>query len=375
MNRYKIPIIMIAGCLFLLTACGKVQTETEPNEPVATEDTASATADDEQTTQEDESDIIPNLCPTTELSLKKEKHTLKETRLGVPGYSNYFYLKNNSEIIADDWRSIEMDPPAISFVLSENRWEEKETPFDIARKNGKISSVSCVTQRANGDYIFINGSSEIVRMTKKGDIKYRITSSQLFSRGRLLASMVYLGGGKAIVQSQDDFFDTSIYEEQNDSIVHLDYVNLKTGLIEKTYPDGWRLCGSTDENSFYAENKKRVAKIMIDTGEFVNKYSTEAIWSQGWDDGTTDDDGKFFHDYAITWSTFDGALYAKHVGGIFRLDEENPCWEQLISLKDGFTMGPMYNNIFVLLDKNTALLMAYRGDDECATDCCLYEWE
>lgn len=373
MSHYKFPIVIMCGCLFLLTACGNMQTGTEPEKWTADQNAISTPA--VSGSQENTPTQIPDNTAAVELPLKKTKHNVRETKLIVPGYSTYFYVKNNAEVIADDLRSIHMGLPATSFILSGDKWKKKKTPFDTARKNGKITSISFVTQRPNGDYVFINGTDEIIRMSEKGKIKYRVTSAELFSQNRLLFSMTYLGEGKAILQSQDDFFDTFIYAQQDNSIIHLDCVDLKTGKIEKSYPDGWRLCGSTDKDSFFAEKEKKIAKIKTATGEFVKEYSTEAIWSESQEDTTTNEDEEFFHNYAITWSAFDGKLYAKHVGGIFQLDEETLCWKQLISPKDHFTMGPMYNNIFALLDKNKALIMAYRGDDESATDCCLYEWE
>lgn len=373
MKRCKFPIVIISGCFFLLTACGNVQTGTQPETWTTDPSTVSTPAVSGR--QENAPVQTPDPSATTELPLQKTEHTIKETKLIVPGYSTCFYVKNNARVIADDPHSIDTDQPATSFILSGSKWEKKKTPFDTARKNGKITSVSSVTQRPNGDYIFINGTNEIVRMSETGRIKYRVNSGQLFSKKRLLASMIYLGEGKAILQSQDDFFDTHIYARQDNSILHLDYVDLKNGKTEISYPDGWRLCGSTDKDSFFAEKEKKIAKIKTATGEFVRKYSTEAIWSEGSQDTTTDEEENFFHNYAITWSAFDGKLYAKHVGGIFLLDEDTLCWKQLISSKDDFTMGPMYNNTFALLDKNKALLMAYRCDDESATDCCLYEWE
>lgn len=373
MKRCKFPIVIISGCFFLLTACGNVQTGTQPETWTTDPSTVSTPAVSGR--QENAPVQTPDPSATTELPLQKTEHTIKETKLIVPGYSTCFYVKNNARVIADDPHSIDTDQPATSFILSGSKWEKKKTPFDTARKNGKITSVSSVTQRPNGDYIFINGTNEIVRMSETGRIKYRVNSGQLFSKKRLLASMIYLGEGKAILQSQDDFFDTHIYARQDNSILHLDYVDLKNGKTEISYPDGWRLCGATDKDSLFAEKEKKIAKIKTATGEFVRKYSTEAIWSEGSQDTTTDEEENFFHNYAITWSAFDGKLYAKHVGGIFLLDEDTLCWKQLISSKDDFTMGPMYNNTFALLDKNKALLMAYRCDDESATDCCLYEWE
>lgn len=373
MKRCKFPIVIISGCFFLLTACGNVQTGTQPETWTTYPSTVSTPAVSGR--QENAPVQTPDPSATTELPLQKTEHTIKETKLIVPGYSTCFYVKNNARVIADDPHSIDTDQPATSFILSGSKWEKKKTPFDTARKNGKITSVSSVTQRPNGDYIFINGTNEIVRMSETGRIKYRVNSGQLFSKKRLLASMIYLGEGKAILQSQDDFFDTHIYARQDNSILHLDYVDLKNGKTEISYPDGWRLCGATDKDSLFAEKEKKIAKIKTATGEFVRKYSTEAIWSEGSQDTTTDEEENFFHNYAITWSAFDGKLYAKHVGGIFLLDEDTLCWKQLISSKDDFTMGPMYNNTFALLDKNKALLMAYRCDDESATDCCLYEWE
>lgn len=373
MKRCKFPIVIISGCFFLLTACGNVQTGTQPETWTTDPSTVSTPAVSGR--QENAPVQTPDPSATTELPLQKTEHTIKETKLIVPGYSTCFYVKNNARVIADDPHSIDTDQPATSFILSGSKWEKKKTPFDTARKNGKITSVSSVTQRPNGDYIFINGTNGIVRMSETGRIKYRVNSGQLFSKKRLLASMIYLGEGKAILQSQDDFFDTHIYARQDNSILHLDYVDLKNGKTEISYPDGWRLCGATDKDSLFAEKEKKIAKIKTATGEFVRKYSTEAIWSEGSQDTTTDEEENFFHNYAITWSAFDGKLYAKHVGGIFLLDEDTLCWKQLISSKDDFTMGPMYNNTFALLDKNKALLMAYRCDDESATDCCLYEWE
>lgn len=373
MNYRKFPVVIICGCFFVLTACGNTQMGTDPEKWTASQDSVSLPAI--SSVPEHIPAPIPDSAATIELPLKKAEHRITETKLYVPGYSTYFYVKNNSEIIADDQRSIHMDPPATSFILSGSKWEEKKTPFDIARKNAKITSVSSVAQRPNGDYVFINGADEIVRISEKGKIKYRIASEQLFSKKRLLFSMNYLGNGKAILQSQDGFFDTHMYARQDSSIVHLDYVDLKKGKIERSYEDGWRLCGATDKDSFFAEKEKKIAKIRTATGEFIREYSTEAIWSESSQDTTTDEDENFFHNYAITWSVFDGELYAKHVGGIFLLDEDALCWKQLISPKDGFTMGPMYNNTFALLGKNKVLLMAYRCDDESATDCCLYEWE
>lgn len=372
MKRCKFSIVILCGYFFLLTACGDIQSGTEPEKRTADPNAVSMPAI--SGSQENTPPRIPDSA-ATELPMKKTEHKIKETKLVVPGYSTYFYVNNNAEIIADDPHFIDTNQPATGFILSDGRWEKKKTPFDTARKNGKITSISFVIQRPNGDYVFINGDDEIVRMSEKGEIKYRITSKQLFPQNRLLSSMTYLGEGKALLQSQDDFFNTHIYARQDSSIIHLDCVDLKTGKIEKSYPDGWRLCGSTDKDSFFAEKEKKIAKIKTATGEFVRKYSTEAIWSESEQDMATDEEENFFHNYAITWSAFDGKLYAKHVGGIFELDEETLCWKQLISPKDNFTMGPMYNNTFALLDKNKALLMAYRCDDESATDCCLYEWE
>ncbi len=368
------------GLCFLLAGCsGKIQNQVGIKEPVVTGAavTASAVAEEQkQIPEKTEGQNIFNDCATTELPLKKLNFKVKETRLGVPGSNcRYFYVKNNSEIIADDWWTDELDPPAISYTLSENIWEEKKTPFDVARENEEIISAESVVQRANGDYVFVNGRNAITRMSAKGKIKRQVSVQQLLSKPGFIVAMVYLGDGKAILQTQDDYFTTDVYEQQDESMIHLYLVNIKTGKVERTYPDGWRLCGSADGKYFFVENKKRIAKVKIMTGEMVKKYSTEAIWSQGWSDENADMNGIFFHDRGITWCTFDGKLYAKHVGGVFRLDEENLCWEQLISRRDDFQMGPMYDNVFVMLDNNKLMLMGYRYDEECATDCYMYQWK
>lgn len=373
LKRYNIFIVVLTGCMFLMTGCGGTQVQLEKEKAVVTGAavTASAIAQEQETGTE----IIFNDCATTDLPLKKMNYTVTERSLGVPGYSNYFYVKNNSEIVADDWRSVDMDRPAKSFVLSGDRWKEKKSPFDVARENGEIVSVEDVVQRANGDYVFVSGLNTIVRMTEDGQIKDRISVEQLFSEPRIIEAMSYLGDGRALLQTQDEFFETNVYEWQDESIIHLNLVNIKTGEVEKSYPDGWRLCGSADDDSFFIEKEKKVAKVKTDTGEMVKKYATEAIWSQGWSDQSADEEGIFFHDYGISWCTYEGKLYAKHVGGVFQLDEKNLCWKQLISRKDDFKMGPMYHNIFVVLGKNKLMLMAYRCDNECATDCCRYQWK
>ncbi len=155
MNHYKFSIVIMCGCFFLLTACGNIQTGTEPEKWTAGQNAISIPA--VSGSQEDTPTQIPDNA-AVELPLKKTEHKIKETELIVPGYSTYFYVKNNAEVIADDPRSIHMDPPATSFILSGNKWEKKKTPFDTARKNGKITSISFVTQRPNGDYVFINGT-------------------------------------------------------------------------------------------------------------------------------------------------------------------------------------------------------------------------
>lgn len=402
MGKAKIYIGVMAGCVFLLAGCsGKIQNQVGIKEPVVTGAavTASAVAEEQkqipqktdektvqktdhktaqktdgETNQKTEGQNIFNDCATTELPLKKLNFKVKETRLGMPGGNcSYFYVKNNSEIIADDWLTDELDTPATSYVLSENIWEEKRTPFDVARENEEITSAESVVQRANGDYVFVSGRNAITRMSAKGKIKRQVSVQQLLSKRGFIAAMVYLGDGRAILQTQDDYFMTDVYEQQDESMIHLYLVNIKTGKVERTYPDGWRLCGSADGKYFFIENKKRIAKVKIMTGEMVKKYSTEAIWSQGWSDENADMNGIYFHDRGITWCTFDGKLYAKHVGGVFRLDEENLCWEQLISRKDDFQMGPMYDNVFVMLDNNKLMLMGYRYDEECATDCYMYQ--
>ncbi len=381
MGRANIFIGIIAGCVFLLAGCGgetQIQMgEKEPDLVTGAAVTSSAVAE-EQKPQETDTDTenIFNNCATTDLSLKKMNNTVTEIKLGIPeSFCDYFYVKNNSEVIADVWGTpeSELDPPIVSYVLVDNKWEEKQTPFDVAREREDITWVKDVVQRANGDYVFVSGGNVITRMSEKGKIKQQLSSKQLFPG--FIAAMEYLGDGKAIIQTQDDHFRTSVYEQQDESIIHLYLVNIKTGRIEKTYPVGWRLCGSTDGKSFFIENGKRIAKVKIKTGEMVKKYSTEAIWSQGWSDETTDYEGIFFHDRGITWCIFDGNLYAKHVGGVFQLDEEELCWKQLISRQDDFAMGPMYNNVFVMLDKNKLMLMGYCTDDECATDCYMYEWK
>lgn len=393
--KTTIQIIALSCCL-LLTACAKFQSSPQANthsttesaitEHAVTESAVSVSAIREETptsapSQKSEFKTSANICPTIELPLKNMNYTARETKLGVPGCSQYYYVKNNSEIIADDLVSID-DIPATSYILNDkNRWEEKTTPFDLARKRKIIDTVSHVTHRPNGDYVFINNgfhyseNAEIVRMTETGYIKSRLTLENLFPKNRYLKSMAYLGKGKAVIQTQDDHFDTYIYEWQDNSILHLDCINISTGKIEQSYPDGWRLCGAINSNYIFAEKDKKIIKVDVKTGEIVKKYSTEAIWSQGWQEETLDDDGTFYHDHAITWTTFNGKLYAKHVSGIFELDEKNLCWKQLLSYKKGFNMGPMYNNVFVMLDDNKAMLMAYRCDDECATDCCIYEWD
>lgn len=393
-KRGCVCFAVLVICMIWLTSCGGVYSQdnssgateaaiavtdgavtgaaiTEDTEVVVEEDTVQK---DEEVESDNESNS--GICPTTELELKKMNYQVTETRLIVPGYSNYFYVKNNGEIVADDWRSVHMDPPAISFTLENTDWREKKTPFDKARAEGKITHATYVTQRDNGDFVFINGMTELVRMTEEGKIKYKTSVEKLFSHKRMLiVSMAYLGDGKAIVQSQDDYFSTNVYAEQDASIIHLDLVNMKTGKIEKSYFDEWRLCGVVDENYFFAEKDKKIIKVDVNSGEIVKKYSTEAIWSQGWTDMTVDEEGVWFHNHPITWCTFEGKLYAKHVGGVFQLDEEKPCWKQLISREDNFKMGPMYNNVFVMLEENKMMLMAYRCDDESATDCCIYEWE
>lgn len=390
--KTTIRIFALACCL-LLTACAKFQsspksetqstTESAITEHAVTENAVSASAlrEEKQAPTESVPKNTSNFCPTVELPLKNMDNTAKETRLGVPGYSQYFYVKNNSEIIADDLVSID-DMPATSYILNnKNKWEQKTTPFETARKSKDINTVSYVTHRPNGDYVFINNGfyyseiAEIIRMTEKGSIKSRLAIENLFPQNRYLTSMAYLEKGNAVIQTLDEPFDTYIYESQDDSIIHLDRININTGKVEQSYPDGWRLCGAINSNYIFAEKDKKIIKIDVHTGEIVKKYSTEAIWSQGWREETRDENGLFYHDYAIDWTTFKGKLYAKHVSGIFELDEKNLCWKQLLSYKNGFNMGPMYNNIFVMLDKNKAMLMAYRGDDECATDCCIYEWD
>lgn len=196
MKRCKFSIVILCGYFFLLTACADIQSGTEPEKRTVDPNAVSMPAI--SGSQENTPTRIPDSA-ATELPMKKTEHKIKETKLVVPGYSTYFYVNNNAEIIADDPHFIDTNRPATGFILSDSRWEKKKTPFDTARKNGKITSISFVIQRPNGDYVFINGDAEIVRMSEKGEIKYRITSKQLFPQNRLLSSMTYLGEGKALL--------------------------------------------------------------------------------------------------------------------------------------------------------------------------------
>lgn len=129
------------------------------------------------------------------------------------------------------------------------------------------SSATDITQRPNGNYLFIAGSfgpeqtNAIVRMTATGKIKYYFYAKNLFSTERYLASMVYLENNRALIQSTDPNIDalySNIYEGKDTSLLHLDCII-------------------------------------------------------------------FFHDYLIVWTAFDGNLYAKHVSGIYELDEKTPA--------------------------------------------------
>ncbi len=389
LEKGSVSLAIMIGCIFLLTSCGDVQSERMSPGVTGSAVSVSAIAEEKESDKQEEKEpdtqiedekiedaTIYGTCPTAELALKKMNYDVTETKLLVPGYSTYIYAKNNSEVIADDWRSQLMDPPTTSFALTSNGWKTQKTAFDVMREKKKNNmSVSHVVHRDNGDYVFVGGMTCLVRVTEAGKIKYKVSAEQLFSEERILSSMAYLGDGKAIVQSQDTYFDTNVYEYQDTSIVHLDLVDIKAGKVIQSYMNEWRLCGAIDDNYFFAEKDKKINKVEVNSGEIVKKYATEAIWSQGWSDEVVDDEGIFFHDYPITWCTYNGKLYAKHVGGVFQLDEEEPCWKQLISREDNFTMGPMYNNSLVMQGENRMVMMANRCDDECATDCYIYEWK
>ncbi len=361
LGKGGVALAIAIGCVCFLTSC-----ENTKSENLRTAGSAVSS-----------SSIVEVKEPETiELKVKQMDYNVTETKLEVPGYSDYLYVKNNSEIVADDLESWYTDLCGNSFKLDDKKWKKYMSPIDIMRKNEKKDLfVSDVTQCDNGDYVFIGEKDYIVRLTEDGEVTCKVSAEQLLSKPRFLVSMAYLGDGKAIVQSQDTDFDSCIYEEQDTSIVHLDLIDMKAGKVIRSYPDEWQLCGAIDENYFFVEKEKKIMKVEVDSGEIVKEYTTEAIWSESKSVEIVNEEAVDFPKFAITWCTYNGKLYAKHVGGVFQLDEDELCWKQLISSKDNFTMGPMSTTAFVMLGENRMVLLGYRFDDERPTDCCMYEWE
>lgn len=105
-----------------------------------------------------------------------------------------------------------------------------------------------------------------------------------------------------------------------------------------------------------------------------DKFEFYQLTSQGFK-SQDPDEGYYYFQYPIAYTSCAGKLYAKHVSGVFVLDEQKKQWRQIVEGSENFQMGSTYSNTFEVVDDKYIYLMGYRGDDECATDFCKYTIE
>lgn len=311
-----------------------------------------------------------------EAGVCKELVTYKEIKYPVPGYSSNFFVQANGEIMSLDTR---VDLALFRYTQNPAGYKEVEQSHPLIKYVKQYSGMRIrkIITRENGDYLLLTTLNDVIRITSDGKEKYMKDVSELIGGGDIF-DIYYLGKGKTLVLATESHDVLSPYRqtiEEEQPPVQLYQVDLNEERLVVRYKDNQIICGSAEEGFVYVESDNKVGKMSVSTGKIVAWYSLKAIYDTASDYNGKDADGTiYFHDRPLTYATYKGKLFAKHVSGVFWLDEKNRQWVQIIDGKKDFALGATYNNTFAITGKNELWLMGYVGDDESATDFCKYEW-
>lgn len=379
--RRKTMLTILLCTILCLSACNGEETDKSQGE-VGKSNVASGQA-------------VTNEADNMSIELAEQDAT--ETELKIPTTVDTFYLDRNGVPVADENAGTyedyayygEAEPNTFrSYKLVGEKWVKYEGEFgEIRRINEYETGTRWVFHEENGDYIVgfrkgIRYSYDVLRIGKKGKVKQKVSiddilrKSDSFVDNVKVQKLIYAGDGKAFVQCQNYpyYEEVQDYDGKNLENLYVIFVDLTTEEVIKEFSEGWRLCDVISDKAAFLEHEKEIQKFNIETGEFVKNYSTAPLWEQAELSKDENAQGALLSSFGIQWTSYEGELYAKNVSGIYKLDEENQTWKQLVSQATGdFSVGCYYEETFRMLSENEALILGcFSGD--AVEKCFKYEW-